>query len=89
MVTVLDDRRMEAEERLRVDPHVDAWREVVRLVLGVLSHERGMFLALVQVQRQTVRVVEDLRQAVEAGVGRCVLRAHDRVRRRLHRFFQV
>ena len=78
VVPLLRDRRMQAEERLRVRAHVDARREVVRLVLGPATDERGVLLPLVQVERQPRAVVEDLREPPETVVGGGVLLAHDR-----------
>ena len=77
------ERGMKPEERLGMGALVDFQRVVVGLVLLVGANERGVLLAWVEVKRDPLGEVEDLREAIEALVGLRVFDAHER--RRVHR----
>ena len=88
VLLVLDDRRMDAQERLRVRAYVLAGWEVVGLVLGSPSHERRMLLTLVQVIGKTASVVEDLREPAQTHVRCGVVGSHDLLGGQIHRILQ-
>ena len=57
--------------------HVDAGRKVVRLVLGPSPYQSGLLGGRMDVIRDPRTEVEDLREAAQTLMGRCVLDAHD------------